>query len=99
QAPLTSASWSEHLAAIRSSRFLFRGWPVRVGCPWVSDAPDEGATLLEVFGVGFIIGIGFAFDFDVAMDFGAGHPMEFEHFALSAGQTDGDAKVPTPVLL
>ena len=59
------------------------------------DAPGEAATLLEVFGVGGIIGIGFPPDFDVAFNLGAGHPIEFEHFALSVGQPDGDAKVPT----
>ena len=66
-----------------------------MGRPRLPNSPDEAATLLEVIGVGFIIGIGCPSDFYVAFDLGAGHPVEFEHFALSAGQTDGDAKSPT----
>ena len=66
-----------------------------MGRPRLPDSPDEAATLLEVIGVGFIIGIGFPSDFYVAFDLGAGHPVEFEHFALSSGQTDGDVKIPT----
>ena len=58
-------------------------------------APDSVATLLKVVGVGFIIGIGFPSDFNVALNRGAGHPIEREHFALSIGQADGNAKVPT----
>src|SRR5689334_20462062 len=61
----------------------------------VPDTPSEAATLLEIVGVVFVIGIGFPSDFDVAFDLGTGHPVEFEHFALSIGQTDGDVKIPT----
>ena len=66
-----------------------------MGCPMFPDSPDEAATLLEVVGVDGIVGIGLPFDLDVAFNLGAGHPIEFEHFALSVGQADGDAKVPT----
>ena len=66
-----------------------------MGRPTLADTPGEAATLLEVFGVGFIVGIGFPLDFDVALNLGAGHPIEVEHFAFSVGQPDGDAKVPT----
>ena len=65
-----------------------------MGRPRLPDSPDEAATLLEVIGVGFIIGIGCLSNFYVAFDLGAGHPVEIEHFALSVGQADGDAKVP-----
>ena len=66
-----------------------------MGCPSLPVSPHEAATLLEVVGVGLIVGIGFPSDFDMAFNLGAGHPVEFEHFALSIGQADGDAKVPT----
>src|ERR1051325_1425154 len=66
-----------------------------MGGPGPPDSPHEAATLLEVCGVGGIGGIGFAFDLDVAFNLGAGHPIEFEHCALSVGPPDGDAKVPT----
>ena len=69
-----------------------------MGRPRLPNSPDEAATLLEVIGVGFIIGIGFPSDFNVALNRGAGHLIECEHFALSIGQADGNAKVPTTCL-
>src|SRR5205085_3724800 len=74
--PSNQCRWWWHLAAIPSTnRLTSHGWAVRVGCPWFPDAPDEAATLLEVFGVGGIVGIGFPFDFDMAFNLGAGHPI------------------------
>ena len=66
-----------------------------MGGPVFPNSPGEAATLLEVVGIDWVVRVGFALDLNVAFNLGAGHPIEFKHFALSIGQTDGDAKVPT----
>src|SRR6059036_559955 len=69
--PSNQCRWPWHLAAILSTnRFVFRRWSVRVGCPVLPNSPGEAATLLEVGGVGWVVGVGLTPDLNVALNLG-----------------------------
>ena len=57
-------------------------------------APDKPAALLEVFDVVWVVGIGGPSDFDMALDWGAGQAVEFEHAGLALGSLDPCAEHP-----
>ena len=46
-------------------------------------APDETEALLEVFGVAWVVGVSFPPDFEMALDYRAGPPIDRQHAALA----------------